>query len=175
MQRLFSHSRLAPMACERQSLASTGSVTHPRTGRGVLCTPWSRLFRWTFSRQGGNFGLDQQLFAQQRARLRQSRLFPVRQCLGVLYVKYLVEGPLRDLWKTQENGLWPPFALGERFGLSRDRFLQWVQDGRLRGCCAWRPCWYGRARQACCARHGQGESVKPLTLCPSLRTPQGGL
>ena len=40
------------------------------------------------------------------------------QCLGVLQAKCLVEGPLKDLWKTQDNGLLDPFALGERFGLS---------------------------------------------------------
>ena len=53
------------------------------------------------------------------------------QCLGVLQAKCLVEGPLKDLWKTADNGLLRPFALGERFGLSRNRFLDWVKYLKL--------------------------------------------
>lgn len=53
------------------------------------------------------------------------------QCLGVLLAKCLVEGSIRDLWKTRDSGIIRAINLSERFGISRDRFLTWMRYVRF--------------------------------------------
>ena len=53
--------------------------------------------------------------------------FEFMQCLGVLVAKCLVDGAMKDLWKQGAGLLLPPFNLGGRFGLSRDRFHSWAK------------------------------------------------
>jgi len=48
------------------------------------------------------------------------------KCLGVLATKCLTEGPIRDLWSTKDFGVLPTLRMSERFGIARDRFLDWV-------------------------------------------------
>eukprot|EP00731_Ephydatia_muelleri_P024414 Em0016g685a len=46
--------------------------------------------------------------------------------VGVLLITALVNpGNIKNLWNTQESRLVPPFRTKERFGLERDRFLDW--------------------------------------------------
>ena len=48
------------------------------------------------------------------------------QCIGVLLTTALVNpGNIKNLWNTQESRLVSPFRMKERFGLGRDRFLDW--------------------------------------------------
>jgi hypothetical protein len=49
------------------------------------------------------------------------------QCLGVILAKCLVPGPIRKMWSDKDNGILPAVSLGKRFGISRDRFLDWVR------------------------------------------------
>ena len=47
-------------------------------------------------------------------------------CLGVLYARTLHPiGRIKDLWRTRDDGFVPPFRMRERFGLARDRFIDW--------------------------------------------------
>ena len=47
-------------------------------------------------------------------------------CLGVLYERTLHPmGRIKDLWRTRDDGFVPPFRMRERFGLARDRFIDW--------------------------------------------------
>ena len=54
------------------------------------------------------------------------------QCIGVLLTTALVNPVnIKNLWNTQENRLVPPFRMKDRFGLGRDRFLDWKAHLRL--------------------------------------------
>ena len=47
-------------------------------------------------------------------------------CLGVLYARILHPiGRIKDLWRTRDDGLVPPFRMRERFGLARDCYIDW--------------------------------------------------
>ena len=47
-------------------------------------------------------------------------------CLDVLYGRTLHSmGRIKDLWHTRDDGFVPPFRMRERFGLARDRFIDW--------------------------------------------------
>ncbi|KAL5484079.1 hypothetical protein EMCRGX_G020521 [Ephydatia muelleri] len=47
-------------------------------------------------------------------------------CLGVLYARTLHPmGRIKDLWRTRDDVFVPPFRMRERFGLARDRFIDW--------------------------------------------------
>ena len=48
------------------------------------------------------------------------------QCISVLLTAALAKPDnIKNLWNTKATNLIPPFRMKERFGLSRDRFIQW--------------------------------------------------
>eukprot|EP00731_Ephydatia_muelleri_P010048 Em0005g634a len=54
------------------------------------------------------------------------------QCVGVLLGTSLAYGcNIRELWGTKDDGFCPPFNLGSRFNLARDRYLSWKRYLKL--------------------------------------------
>ena len=54
------------------------------------------------------------------------------QCIGVLLGTSLAYGcNIRELWGTKDDGFCPPFNLGSRFNLARDRYLSWKRYLKL--------------------------------------------
>ena len=73
---------------------------------------WNHAFEWT------NLSLPDDI--------RPLNLHEHWQCLGILFAKTLhSQGRIKNLWHNKDDGFIPPLGIRERFGLARDRFLNW--------------------------------------------------